>query len=320
VSRSRNLLVTGAAGFVGRRLVPAAAARRWDVSVLEKDHPAAESVDGVTGLRLVHDVRKTVFPTMIAPYDAIVHLAAFIPPDLDDARYAADCLAVNALGTLNVLESVGYLMGTHVVVLGAANAYLPRRRPAREDDAMLPIGRAPFYLASKVVADGFVEHYRRYRGIQATSVRATSIYGPGMPERSAIVQFLSRLGRGKPVEVADGGRYSTDLLYVDDVVEAILTVLDRRLLGPVNVGGGKRHTSLAVARSAAAALGASLDLIRVLPPTAGRRKASFPAVSIDRARSELGFVPTTLAVGLRRMLAEDPRVARPVGSSVHPPA
>jgi nucleoside-diphosphate-sugar epimerase len=129
-----------------------------------------------------------------------------------------------------------------------------------------------------------------------------------MLAKSMLFTFLDRLGRGEPIDVADAGRYMSDLVFVDDVVAAILATLDRKVLGPLNIGAGRRRTSLEVARRVAAVVGAAPRLIRVAPAVAGVEPAVLPAVSIARARSELAFVPTGLAAGLRRTLAEDPRL------------
>jgi len=305
----RSVLVTGGGGFVGRSFMTAAMARGWRVTVLERDAVAAVGLD-VLGIPVIeHDVREPLPGEALRGIGAVVHLAAYVPPDLQAPGHAAECLAVNGLGTLNVLEAARSADVRRIVYLGAANAYAVRRRPARESDAMTPSGKAAFYLASKVLADTFVEHYGSQGGLRCTSLRASAIYGVGMPSHSMVFRFLSALRRGEALEVTDGGRYKVDLVYVDDVAGAIMAALERDVIGPVNVAGGRRYSSRQVAAIAARICSAPRRLVKVLPPAPGSAPVEFPAVDIHRARVELDFEPSDLTAGLRRMLAEDPRLA-----------
>src|SRR5205085_1155443 len=109
---------------------------------------------------------------------------------------------------------------------------------AREDDPLYPAQQAPFYLSSKLTGEIYAEHFRLARGLPVTILRVSSPYGPYMKPRSLVARFVTQLRAGQPVEVADGGRYTVDLVHIDDVAQAVFLAVDRAADGIYNIGAG----------------------------------------------------------------------------------
>jgi nucleoside-diphosphate-sugar epimerase len=304
------VLVTGATGFVGQRVIEAALARGWTVraAALEGGSlvlPGGREVDVAS-----MDLGREFDESLLDGVTAVCHLAAFIPPNQKDPACAEPCMQVNAVGTLRLLGAMARAPEKpRLVFTSTANAYAPEMHLARERDPIPPGPRAAFYFASKIAAEYYVEHYRQHNGLQAATLRLTSVYGPGMPLGGMLGQFLVRLRGGQSVQVHGGGRVRCDLVSVFDVAEAVVSGIEGRAVGTFNIGGGRVWTNGEVAGCVAALLGAPAGLVEVPPiPPGTPEDIGFPGADISRARAELGFSPTNLATGLRRMLAEDPRL------------
>jgi len=301
-----NVVLTGATGFVGRHLLRAlldaghrvrALARRPD-ELGEPTHAAltrtrwsvAEPGDVVSALEGA---------------EVLFHAAAFIPPDHDDPRYAAECLRVNAEGTLALLEAAVSGGVRRVVHLSSGNVYFPRRRRLREDAATYPSPRAPYYLSSKLAGEIYADHFRRTRDLSVSILRVSSVYGPGMGSRGLIPAFASRLARGERIDVEDGGRHTVDPVHVDDVVRAAMLAAEAAADGIFNVGSAVEIDVLGVARVLLDLFGADASAMRLEPAGDADGPPGFPWLDVERARSLLGYRPRSLREGLADYLERE---------------
>ena len=280
------IVVTGGTGFVGSRLQQLLAARGLPhraPSRLELDvtAPDAAALEGAT---------------------AVVHLAAYIPRDHANPAEAEACMRANALGTLELLRASVAAGVRRFVCASSGNIYRAQPRPVAEDDPIYPSARAPYYLASKVAAETFADHFDRAGMLSVAIARISSVYGPGIIAAGMLHAFVSRLRSGALVEVQDGGRYRTDLVYVDDVALGLANLLDSPVRGPINLGAGHAPTALEVATLLAELTGCDASALRVLPPVRGEPPLGFSALDIRRAIEELGYAPRSLRDGLSAYL------------------
>lgn len=288
--------VTGAGGFLGRRLVRALVAAGRPVLALARDPSRVPAGSGV-------EVRRWEAgedPGLPAGLAAVVHAAAHRPARYDDPSEAHRCLEVNALATLALAGRAADAGAGRFVYLSAGNVYRPLDRPAREDDPIWPSHRAPFYLGSKICGEFFLEALAGR--LPVCRLRPAAIYGPGMPP-GLVPTFLGRLRSGQPITVADGGRYRADLVYVDDVVGAVLAAIDRGEEGPFNLGSGAATPVGELAALLVGLLGADPALVRVEPPVG--EAPGFAALDSGRAAARLGYRPRVAAEGLRDWLREE---------------
>lgn len=292
------IAVTGATGFVGRRLVAHLVAAGHAVRALVR--PGA-TVPGVACAPWSLDDGGE--PAALAGCTALVHAAAYIPANHGELREAEPCWRRNALATLHLVEAAAAAGVGHVVHVSTGNAYRAQDRAVREDDPLYPAARATAYLTSKLAGELYAESAARAGGVALAIVRLSAVYGPGMAAAGMVPMFALRLLRGERVIVEGGGRYQVDLVHVDDVVAAIAAALARRATGPYNVGAGAAVTSLEVARTLAALAGRDPDdAIEVRGDRDGAPIAGFSPLAIDRARADLDYRPRTAADGLASTL------------------
>jgi UDP-glucose 4-epimerase len=281
-SRGR-LVVTGAGGFIGTRLVQVALAEGWEVTALLRDTtrlshlecPKLRSVrwavgDDISNLGLLPGV------------DAVCHLASFIPPDYADPVHAEQCLRVNALGTLELAQQ-------------ASEARVGRF-------VLFPAYRATYYLTSKLAAELFLHQQSIRKALPIAILRLASVYGDGMSGKGMIAEFRRRISDGREVEIHNGGRHSVDLVHVNDVAAASLRVVENQVDGLLNIGSGESRTSLEVANILVSIMKGNQKCIKVhgddlLTPSTG-----FPALNIEKAKRAFDFDPLGLEDGLRLWL------------------
>lgn len=220
-SKLRAVRVTGAGGFLGRRLLPLLASRGYE-------------------------------PRDSGPVDAVVHLAA--PSDL--AACAADPAGARRgivdLTARTLAESAGasrFLLASSAAVYGGALG-----RPAREED---PTPAPGVYAALKLEAEGLVAAAARSGGPRGVAVRLANLYGDLPKPGTVVADAVAAAAAGGPVRLRDLGPVR-DLLHVDDAAEALARLLDAELPSPflaVNVGSGAGTSVRALAEAAARAAG-----------------------------------------------------------------
>jgi len=281
--------VTGAGGFIGRRVLAALAARGHECVALVRRTPAPAEFES-----RAFDVTGDV-ATALQGLDAVVHGAAYVPRDYRDPKEAQRCLEVNALGTLSVLQFCASARMKKVVLV-SGNVYRIGTAPVPEEAPFGPSSSAPYYLASKACADFYAAHFDRAEGLPTAILRPSAVYGPGLG-RGMIPSFATKLSAREPITVQDGGCYRADLVHVDDVALAAADALERDARGPFNIGAGATVSALDIAQTMADLLGAPRTLIHV-EPAIGSSPVGFAPLDIARARRELGYSPRDLSRGL----------------------
>ena len=200
------LAITGANGFIGRHLTKAALAHGWSVRALSRNTHWLRSLKPNDNLTIHQcDLTSSQNPQILAGVNVVCHLAAYVPPDYDDPSYAQGCLLNNALGTQHLLETARQADGIHFIYYSGGNSYAYQNRIVNESDPVYPSHHAVYYLASKLAGEIFCEHYRLVHSQLTTTLRLSSVYGPGQVA-GVIPKFVQRLSAGCPIQIFDGGQ------------------------------------------------------------------------------------------------------------------
>lgn len=294
-----RVLLTGATGFIGRHLLKALLQEGWEVTAVVRHPPAA--LPGAIRDRLTvlpGDLGDEAFTReVVSRADAVAHLAAFIPPNLEDPSHAEACVRVNALLTLRLAEAACERPGKTFVYFSSGQGYRDPAANATETDPVFPSQRASYYLASKLLGEVYVEHLRRSRGLAAHTFRVGSCYGPGMPARQVVARFLAAAAEGRPLEVHAGGTQRQDFVYIQDVVGLALSALAAPAPGVYNAGSGRAHSVLELADAIAGTFPSREVEIRV-SPAAGPPPPDLPQLDVSKARATWGYRPRPLPEGL----------------------
>jgi len=277
----KSILVTGASGFVGRRLVGALKSSGYQVTELN-DGDIADSV--------------TLKPFESLTIDFVFHLAGrtFVP---DAWRDPADFQRVNVIGTLNVLEFCRHSK----IPLTYVSAYLygiPRSLPVRESDLVAPNNP---YAFSKYMAESICKFYAEYYEISTTIIRPFNIFGAGQKKHFLIPEIIAQVLAKQPIKLKDL-MPRRDYLYVDDLIEALMLTMNvRQGCHLYNIGSGSSKSVAEIVAIIQLVAGTSLPVIS----QDASRDNEIPDVyaDINHARNELGWEPKhTFEQGIRNMI------------------
>lgn len=289
----RRVVVTGAAGNIGRPLVAELRAR--GVHVLEVDHKPAWRDDYQTA-----DIRNASDLIGILDYqpDVIFHLASMVSRVTCESApsMAAD---VNLVGTQNIIE-LAVRSGARLVYFSTSEVYGNTRGYMRETAEPRPNNR---YGLTKLLGERLVEYEAMTHGLDAITLRPFMMYDAEEDtgdHRSAMIRFAENLADGRPIEVHAGS--ARGWLYVTDAVRAIIRageLTDEEYL-VVNIGNPHIVPMRVLAEMICDEVGASHDLIRttMLP----ERMTLVKNPMLRRQEEILRVVPeVTLEEGVRRV-------------------
>jgi UDP-glucose 4-epimerase len=305
------VLVTGGAGFIGSHLAEALVARGDAVTVVDDLRTGTrENVAG--GADLVRaDVADAdaVDAVAAAGFDAVLHVAAQASVVRSFADPRAD-LAANVLGTLNVLRACERHGIPRLLYASSMTVYgNPDELPAHE---LSPCRPTSYYGVTKYAAERYVHIAGSLAGARlgATSLRMFNVYGERQslanPYQGVLAIFVGNLLRGEPITVHGDGMQTRDFVYVGDVVDAWLRVLDAdETAGMVlNLGSGRETSIDELARTVVSAAGFEPASWPVRTGDAQRGDIRRSVADVGLARRALGWRPvTTLDEGLARTLA-----------------
>jgi CDP-glucose 4,6-dehydratase len=313
--RGRSVLVTGAGGFVGSWLAHRLVERGAQVTVILRDEPLLSNFRLLGLAPRVNVVRGSITqPGLVGrvlneyEVDTCFHLAAQAIVGIAN-RSPISTFESNITGTWCVLEACRVAPSIEgIVVASSDKAYGSQPElPYTEDMPLLGINP---YDASKVCADVLARSYQRTYGMPLAIARCANIYGGGDLNFSRLIPGTVRsVLRGERPIIRSDGTPVRDYVYVDDAVNAYLTLADRAGREPVrgnayNFGTDSPISALDLVRrilEVAGALGLEPD-IRGSGELAGEIDRQY--LNSERAHTTLGWRPQVrLKEGLRRTVS-----------------
>lgn len=249
-----NILITGAAGFIGHFLVKRLLADGHALVGLDQinayydpqlklDRLAEQGLESLTfataktslkpsssaagrytfyrgDLEDVYTVDK-LFSSYA--FDVVIHLAAQA-----GVRYSLEnpraCIQSNVAGFMNVLEGCREQQVGHLIYASSSSVYGSNPvMPFSADHAVdHPVS---LYAATKKANELMAHTYSHLYGLPTTGLRFFTVYGPwGRPDM-AYFSFTRAILEGNPIKVYNEGEMSRDFTYIDDIVESIVRLI-----------------------------------------------------------------------------------------------
>ncbi len=248
----KKVLITGGAGFIGSHLSEALVDHNVDVTIVDDLSTGSlfnlRSI--VSKIRLVKsNILSRDFRRMIKTekYDAILHLAgpAYVPPSV---RNPSSNFKNTAYATLVLLDTLRKVRSNCRFIYASSAAVYgnPKKLPICEDDPTVPI--SPYGVA-KLTSELYTYVFHKIYGLKTVSLRFFSVYGPRQ-KKQIIYDFITKLSKNPhKLTIIGDGTQKRDMIYVKDVVRAILKVLQNsNFNGNVyNVATGNSYSTKEIA-------------------------------------------------------------------------
>ncbi|HCG94247.1 MAG TPA: protein CapI [Halieaceae bacterium] len=322
-----RVLVTGAAGFIGFHLTLALLERGNDVvgvdnlndyydPRLKRDRldviDSHERADAFTFLK--EDIAdRDAMAALFSEYsfDVVVNLAAQagVRYSLENPNAYVDS---NLVGFVNIIEGCRYSKVGHLVYASSSSVYgMNLKQPFRVGDRVdSPVS---LYAATKKSNELMAHTYSHLFHIPTTGLRFFTVYGPyGRPDM-AYYKFTRAIMNGDPIDVYNNGDMKRDFTYIDDIIEGVISVMDRVPRSEPNIMSGAEppYKVYNIGNNNPVTLGSFIEAIEescdrkavknYLPMQPGDVPSTF--ADIDELIDEIGFTPeTTIQDGIGKFV------------------
>ncbi|SOE69815.1 Nucleoside-diphosphate-sugar epimerase [Burkholderia sp. D7] len=257
-----NILLTGASGFVGRRLAQMLVAADLNVTCVGRAPCVIRGVENVLVEALtVEQIERALAPNSC--FDGVVHLAAagVAPTDRDSTTI----FRVNAFLAPQMV-SLAAKVGARAVVLAGSSAEYRSPKQSEPLDEEAPLETSKLYGASKAAGGILALANGTAENIAVGVLRLFNVYGPGEGAHRLLPSLVRDLIARQPVQLSAGTQVR-DFVYVDDVcaglIAALTALADKKMLpGAYNVASGTGNSVGDFARAVAHAVNADLTLLK----------------------------------------------------------
>ncbi len=293
-----RVLVTGASGFIGRRVV-SRLSDRPDLEVVaasRRPHPAAPGSVRFEPVDLLAPAAARELIARVRPTH-LLHLAWNATPG--KFWHAADNLdwAAASLSLCSAFIEAG---GRRAVMAGTGAEYDWTGEGRLSEDS--PIGPATLYGAAKDAVRRAVCAAGVQFGVPVAWGRVFWLYGPDEAAGRLVADVARALAEGRPAEVGEGWQ-RRDFIHVDDVAGAFVAALENDFCGPFNIGSGVAVSVRDVVQRLADAAQRH-DLVRLGAKPTSPDEPPLLVADINMLRREIGFEPKIpLARGLADVYA-----------------
>lgn len=304
-----RFLVTGGAGFLGAALANRLAAEGHHVFVLDDlSNGNASRLDPRVEFTKGDADNIPLLWSLLQNVDCVYHLAARVSVP-QSILYPREYARVNVGGTVSLMEAmrdtgVGRVIFTSS---GAVYGHQPRQ-PVREDDPPHP--DSP-YAVSKWSAEQYIQTIGDLWGLETVALRIFNAYGPSqslpVSHPPVVPRFLQQALTGGSLIVFGDGQRTRDFVFVDDVIDALVTAATTTGLdnAVINIGSGRETSVTELIACMERVIGRRVNVINNPEKPGGVPRL---LADISRAREVLGFLPKIdLESGLRLILERDAR-------------
>ncbi len=304
-----RVLITGGAGFLGSALANRLVAEGHTVLALDDlstGDPRRLVPEVLFTRGDVKDVPKLW--TLLQGVDCVYHLAARVRVP-ESIHYPGDYNDVNVGGTLAVMQAMRDT-GVRRVVFASSGALYGEQAHQPISEQQKPNPNSP-YGVSKIAAEYYISTLGMLYDIETVALRIFNAYGPGQelpPSYPPVIPHLLRQAQtGGSLVIFGDGSQTRDFVYVDDVVDALVTAATATDVNRavINVGSGQEVSINNLAAKVAQVIGKRANVLHNRGQSGG---VSRLVADVRLAEELLHWTPRTgLDQGLRLTLERDPR-------------
>jgi len=228
-----KLLVTGGLGFIGSHLVEKLSNKNNEIIILTKTLSKKANLQNLSKNVKIKKINLTDFQKVgkiIEEFkpDAIIHLAGNTSHSKSFEKPLQD-VDSNTKTTLFILEKIRelrlsckFMLGSTFIVIGR-----PKKLPVNENT---PCNPTTIYGTNRLASEHLCKIYHDVYGIKTNIFRITNSYGPReqvIPNKNAVNFLIHQASKNKKVSIYNKGEFFRDLIFVDDVINGIVTILKK---------------------------------------------------------------------------------------------
>ena len=239
--KSKTVLVTGGAGFIGSHLCKRLL--NEDHKVICLDNLFTGSLDNIESLKndvnfefVNHDITKPYYRDNI---DEIYNLACPASP----IHYQSNPIKTVKTCTIGVINMLGLAKKNNAKILQASTSEVygdPEIHPQKEDynGNVNTLGYRSCYDEGKRCAETLFMDYKREHNLNIRIVRIFNTYGPNMTKNDGRVvsNFILQALKGEDITVYGDGSQTRSFQFIDDLVDGLLKMMNSDSVGPINLG------------------------------------------------------------------------------------
>lgn len=293
-----KILVTGSAGFIGKRLTEKLLEKGCEVSGCDiSPFPAT-----VNNPKYRHyQIDFTDFTQIKSLFEHVKPKVCYHLGAIADLNYAREhprgTVKVNVNGTANIAHicsenNVLLNFVSSCCVFGATPDH-----PSTEDAKKRP---KEIYGCTKLAGEQIVLGYHYLYGLHYNIIRPSTVYGEGMRPALSIYVFMDKALKNEKLPIHGTGKQTRCFIYVDDLVDGMVKLVDKEM-GAVNLAGAQELPVLEIAGKILRLTERNENNYTFVPDRP--RQVLREQISIEKARKLLGWNPKTdIDSGLKKTL------------------
>jgi UDP-glucose 4-epimerase len=291
-------LVSGATGFIGKRLIAELIKQGVIVTAMSRNIPRKKIKNCIY---LAVDITKVeTFNKLPKDFDVIFHTAAYIPEVLDTNISDKKILETNAWGTLNLITFATenniecFIHSSSISVHGLITSGVI--------DEESPITPHSMYGLSKKIAEDIIVYYSHIAPMRSVILRYSSIYGPDMTPTTVLPLFMKRALHNEDITILGAGNRSQDFVFVDDVISANILAWKNNATGIFLIGSGRETSIIKLAKTILSQIPKSSSKL-LFKESIDTNETQRLHCNISKAQKTFGYSPKySLREGIRRMI------------------
>ncbi|MEK7169296.1 MAG: NAD(P)-dependent oxidoreductase [Patescibacteria group bacterium] len=281
-----KIFITGGSGFIGSHLVPKLLTRKHKLLLLSRKRSGrvGKSPSSIKGdLKNINGWKNKL--KKFRP-DAVIHLAW---EGLENYDFSAGVSLGNMMNSLNLISVAAELGCKKFLSVGSCWEYGDGKGSLKESASLLPPAHVLDFVIAKRTIQAMGEQIALQNKMQFLWPRLFFAYGPGQKSRTLIAHLVRSFGNGVMPEVKNKSG-ANDFVYIDDVVEALVKILEKSKKPSViyNVGSGRLTSVAEVVKE----VYENLNLPAPKWSVKKVRSRGFYA-NISKIKKELGWKPKT---------------------------
>ncbi len=300
----KRILITGGAGFIGSHLAEKLLNEGNDIICLDNFFTGnKDNIRHLIGNNKFELVRHDVIKEYLVEVDEIYNLACPASP----IHYQYNPIKTMKTSVMGIINMLGLAKRCRAKILQASTSEVygdPKIHPQIESywGNVNPIGIRSCYDEGKRCAESLMMDYYRINKVDIRIGRIFNTYGPRMAinDGRVVSNFILQALKNEPITVYGNGKQTRAFCYVDDMIEALIKLMNSDFIGPVNLGNPNEKTILEIAELIVKLSNSKSEIVyKELPQDDPLQRNP----DITLAKEKLGWQPhTDIEYGLKKTI------------------